>query len=186
MIAQLDGLFAQLIADGGFVLFPLLGCAALAWWGIGARWAILRNPSRTDQQLLEQSNSNDGVLGDFATELNSTTESPGKRHSIFVSYTHKLDIHKSLIISVIAIAPLLGLLGTVTGMIETFKGIGQSNLFSQSGGVAGGIAEALLTTQMGLVVATPAILVSRGLERKAEVLRNRMINLMSLANRCED
>ena len=37
MISQLERLFAQLIADGGFVLFPLLGCAALARWGIGAR-----------------------------------------------------------------------------------------------------------------------------------------------------
>ena len=185
MISQLERLFAQLIADGGFVLFPLLGCAALAWWGIGARWAILRNPSCSDQQLLEQSNTANGVLEDFASALQVTTQS-SKRHSLFVSYAHKLDLHKSLIISVIAIAPLLGLLGTVTGMIETFKGIGQSTLFSQSGGVAGGIAEALLTTQMGLVVATPAILVSRGLERKADVLRNRMINLMALANRCED
>ena len=75
---------------------------------------------------------------------------------------------------------------TVTGMIETFRGLGQSTLFSQSGGVAGGIAEALLTTQMGLIVAAPAILASRYLDRQAEVTRSRMIGIVKRGVVCED
>ena len=51
-------------------------------------------------------------------------------------------------------------------MIETFRGLGESALFSQTGGVAGGISEALLTTQMGLAVAIPAIVVGRILDRR--------------------
>ena len=61
----------------------------------------------------------------------------------------------SMILVIAAVAPLLGLLGTVGGMIETFSSIGQMALFAQSGGLAGGISEALLTTQMGLAAAIP-------------------------------
>lgn len=63
-------------------------------------------------------------------------------------------------------APLIGLLGTVTGMIRTFSvitdhGTGDPQLF------AGGISEALLTTQLGLAVAIPALLMHSGLSRWA-------------------
>ena len=101
-------------------------------------------------------------------------------------YSALLNQDRKLLKTVIAVAPLLGLLGTVTGMIETFRGLGQSTLFSQSGGVAGGIAEALLTTQMGLIVAAPAILVSRYLDRQAEVTRSRMVGIVKRGLVCED
>jgi biopolymer transport protein ExbB len=54
-------------------------------------------------------------------------------------------------------APLLGLLGTVTGMIETFMRIEQLGGQVDPSGLAGGIWEALLTTAAGLVVAVPAL-----------------------------
>ncbi len=65
------------------------------------------------------------------------------------------------------IAPLLGLLGTVTGMINTFKvitaqGAGDANA------MAGGISEALLTTQFGLTVAVPLILIHHMLSRRVD------------------
>ena len=65
------------------------------------------------------------------------------------------------------IAPLLGLLGTVTGMINTFKvitaqGAGDANA------MAGGISEALLTTQFGLTVAVPLILIHHLLSRRVD------------------
>lgn len=63
-----------------------------------------------------------------------------------------------------AAAPLVGLLGTVTGMIRTFDALTLSGV-SNSRAMAGGIAEALITTQAGLVVAVPGLLVAHGLER---------------------
>jgi biopolymer transport protein ExbB len=65
------------------------------------------------------------------------------------------------------IAPLLGLLGTVSGMINTFKvitaqGAGDANA------MAGGISEALLTTQFGLTVAVPLILIHHMLSRRVD------------------
>ena len=80
-----------------------------------------------------------------------------------------------------AAAPLLGLLGTVSGMVETFKGLGQQSLFSQSGGVAGGIAEALLTTQIGLIVAAPAIIANRMLDKKSTKLEAALQSLWNHA-----
>ena len=66
-----------------------------------------------------------------------------------------------------AVAPLLGLLGTVTGMINTFHvitvfGTGDPRL------MAGGISEALVTTQLGLAVAIPLLVIASLLSRKAQ------------------
>ncbi len=68
-----------------------------------------------------------------------------------------------------AIAPLLGLLGTVTGMISTFQvitlyGTGDPRMMS------GGISEALITTQLGLAVAIPIMLMHHMLQRRVETL----------------
>jgi biopolymer transport protein ExbB len=68
----------------------------------------------------------------------------------------------------VAAAPLIGLLGTVIGMIETFDSLADAELFSQSGGIAGGISQALFTTQLGLVVAVPGLIIGRILDRKAD------------------
>ena len=56
-----------------------------------------------------------------------------------------------------AVGPLLGLLGTVTGMILTFQGIALYGA-GDVGGMAGGISQALITTVWGLIVAIPTIL----------------------------
>lgn len=63
-------------------------------------------------------------------------------------------------------APLLGLLGTVTGMIETFMRIEQLGGQVDPSGLAGGIWEALLTTAAGLVVAVPALFAYHAFESR--------------------
>ncbi len=73
------------------------------------------------------------------------------------------------IIVIAAVAPLLGLLGTVTGMIGTFEiltefGTGDPRMLS------GGISEALVTTQLGLIVAIPMLLIGNLLDRAGENL----------------
>ncbi len=72
-----------------------------------------------------------------------------------------------------AVAPLLGLLGTVTGMINTFHvitahGTGDPRL------MAGGISEALITTQLGLAVAIPVLVAASLLSRKAQNIASDM------------
>ena len=69
-----------------------------------------------------------------------------------------------------AIAPLLGLLGTVTGMIETFQAI---TLFGTGDPklMAGGISQALVTTALGLAVAVPIILLHTYSSAKSRIIR---------------
>jgi biopolymer transport protein ExbB len=72
-----------------------------------------------------------------------------------------------------AVAPLLGLLGTVTGMISTFDilavfGTGNAK------GMAGGISEALITTQTGLLVAIPGLYMKGFLQSRARNLKQRV------------
>jgi biopolymer transport protein ExbB len=78
---------------------------------------------------------------------------------------------RTLVRTLVVLAPLAGLLGTVTGMIETFRSLADMALFTQGGGIAGGIAEALLTTQMGLAVSVPGLVVGRALDLRESSLQ---------------
>lgn len=68
-----------------------------------------------------------------------------------------------LIRACIVVAPLLGLLGTVTGMIETFDSILHGGYVTE---MSGGICKALLTTQYGLAIAAPGLVAERILVRR--------------------
>ena len=87
--------------------------------------------------------------------------------------SERLDRYGSVIMVVAAVAPLLGLLGTVTGMIATFDiitefGTGDPKLLS------GGISIALVTTELGLIVAIPLLLIGNMLNGWAERIKDGM------------
>lgn len=87
--------------------------------------------------------------------------------------SERLDRYGSAIMVVAAVAPLLGLLGTVTGMIATFDiitefGTGDPKLLS------GGISIALVTTELGLIVAIPLLLIGNMLNGWAERIKDGM------------
>ena len=84
-----------------------------------------------------------------------------------------LNRYLGLIAVLAAMAPLLGLLGTVTGMIATFDII---SIFGTGNAraMAGGISEALITTQTGLLMAIPGLYMSGFLSRRAENLKQRI------------
>ena len=82
---------------------------------------------------------------------------------------HQLERYLSALGTIAAVAPLLGLLGTVFGMIKVFNAImlrGSGN----PGVLAGGISEALITTAAGLTVAIPALVLHRYFERRIDSL----------------
>lgn len=79
-----------------------------------------------------------------------------------------IDSQLSLLKMLVATAPLLGLLGTITGMVETFSALSSNNSGETASMVADGISKALLTTTAGLVVAIPATILLLVTNRKAE------------------
>ncbi|PWG17257.1 MotA/TolQ/ExbB proton channel family protein [Salibaculum griseiflavum] len=72
------------------------------------------------------------------------------------------------------IAPLIGLLGTVLGMIEAFQALQDSGAQTDAGVLAGGIWEALLTTAAGMAVAIPATIALSWFESVADTVRHDM------------
>jgi biopolymer transport protein ExbB len=72
------------------------------------------------------------------------------------------------------LAPLLGLLGTVLGIIDVFHGLAEQGASADAGSLAGGIWEALLTTAVGLCVAIPFALLHAGFQSRVENVRGRL------------
>ena len=99
-------------------------------------------------------------LADLKQELVIETEEAARGY---------LGRHLALLNTIGNIAPLLGLLGTITGMIVAFESIAVAGA-GDPRVVAGGISQALVTTASGLVIAIPTIVSYRYLARKAESL----------------
>ncbi len=91
----------------------------------------------------------------------------------WISSSYELERRFSTISSWVSVCPLLGLLGTVTGMIETFRvitqyGLGNPNLTAE------GISIALLTTQAGLTAAFPLLILHNWLVNKKDSIINQL------------
>jgi biopolymer transport protein ExbB len=169
------------IESGGFVMPPLVVAAVILWCALGWRWAVLRRGSRRSlAEILrraqgQQAPSGRGLLERAArrgARLAARELDRPERYleELFSTFRREMSRGSTLIRVIVLAAPLAGLLGTVGGMIETFDSLGNMTLFAQSGGVAGGISMALISTQMGLVVAAPGLVAGRLLERKHDKL----------------
>jgi biopolymer transport protein TolQ len=81
-------------------------------------------------------------------------------HALTTISTQAKQLEKNLFVlsTIVTLAPFLGLLGTVWGILITFSGLHQGGMISSSSSVLGGISTALATTVLGLVVAIPALI----------------------------
>ncbi len=167
--------------QGGFVMPPLILGTLVLWYALGYRFATLkRGNARSVRVLVERYSSGyereaKGII-DRAVRLglsikaNRTEELRNYLDEAFYPFVRDIDAYAVLVRAIVVAAPLAGLLGTVTGMIETFDSLGDMSLYSQSGGIAGGISQALFSTQMGLAVAVPGRVAGRILDRKQQTL----------------
>ena len=152
------------IKQGGIVGYCIIGLGAfgllIAFW----RWLGLSSASRkVNAQLKRDTASTDNPLGRVlaAYEANKNADTETVELKLSEAALKEMpDLTKGLLlIKVISVvAPLMGLLGTVTGMIKTFQvitlyGAGDPKM------MAGGISQALMTTVLGLVVAIPMVLI---------------------------
>ena len=97
---------------------------------------------------------------------------------ITIKETSPYESRLNLLASVISISPMLGLLGTVTGMIRAFTNISKYGA-GDAAIVADGIAEALLTTAAGLMIAIPVIVIYNYLNRRLEKMENEIDDVVT-------
>ena len=93
-----------------------------------------------------------------------------------------MEQYLSLLGTIATVSPILGLLGTVMGMINIFSNLLEANLSSVSP-LASGIAEALVTTAAGLVVAIPTLIFYRHFTR---IIENYALELEEESNKLID
>lgn len=177
----------DVLHKGGWVAWVLAIMSGFLWYAIGYRYLFLKSQYlgyRPESLLKMKSLEESDLLGEVVSRVNRRLQEKTKDIETamqfeFQKFSQIISVHSQTIRSIVLVAPLLGLLGTVIGMIETFDSLQDAALFSQSGGVAGGISQALITTQMGLVVAIPGLLIGKKLDQKQERLTASMENLMS-------
>jgi biopolymer transport protein ExbB len=178
----------EILQSGGWIMLPILLCSILALAiSVERLWALIPAKIAPPNQLAEvwqkvKSNSiNPGYLRELKDSSplgallacglsNSRYGRDIMKDSIEETASHVIhDMERNLnaLGTIAAIAPLLGLLGTVVGMIDVFAQIvdvGTGN----AGVLAGGISQALITTATGLAVAIPALVMHRYLHRRID------------------
>jgi len=156
------------LAQGGWIMIPLLAVSVVMWtlvldrWREFTAWRRGGGPAaRLDALFADRRAGIPGredldreILGECALHLRRS-----------------LEIRLAAITVLAAVAPLLGLLGTVLGMIQTFDVLAMFGT-GNARGLAGGISVALITTQTGLLVAIPGLFMGGRLRELARRLQN--------------
>ena len=153
------------------------------WYGLGYRYLTLRRGTKGNVRRLvskhEKRGETQAMRGmlDYAAAdaLAAAKEAHSMGHSCrnyvmdaLSPYMMAVGMYSTLVKTIVVLAPLVGLLGTVIGMIETFDALQSSAMFSQGNSISGGISKALFTTELGLVVAVPGLIFGKILDKQEE------------------
>jgi biopolymer transport protein ExbB len=168
----------EIIRAGGWVMGPIILCSVLALgiiierlWTLRASrvvpdhlvaqvWHLLQHGGIDEERIRAVRDSSPlGRVLAAGLAQRSAERSILKEHIEDVGrhVAHDLERHLNALGTIAAISPLLGLLGTVTGLVGVFTVITHQGVGDPSA-LAGGISEALITTVAGLVVAIPALI----------------------------
>jgi len=173
--------FFSIMNKGGLAMWVLFILNLMLWYGIGYRRLILGRASTGNlRSLIKSHMKNDGkkeskglldVVIQDALNAAADAKAIGKKPRNYIydelqPYLRRIKKYAILVKTIVVLAPLIGLLGTVIGMIETFDALQTSAMFSQGNSISGGISKALFTTELGLVVAVPGLIIGRILEKK--------------------
>lgn len=186
----MDYLLPDMITKGGWLMAPILLCSVIALGVFLERLFKLRGARVLPFQLKQSVGDLIGrqkyaeaarlcqahpsalariyhaglkSAGQTRQAIKEVVEEVGRREAA------DLERHLSVLATVASITPLLGLLGTVSGMIKTFNLISEYGI-SNPGTMASGISEALITTAAGLSVAIPTLVAYRFVSSKADSL----------------
>ena len=180
----------EFVQAGGWLMLPILLCSILAAAIVGERFWSLRKTRIVPQGLVEQVRQwhRNGQLTEARIDEIRNGSPLGRVLAAgLVNLNHSREIMKEAIEdtgrqvvaslerflnalgTIASISPLLGLLGTVIGMIKVFATITTQGV-GDPGSLAGGISEALITTAAGLSVAIPALMFYRFFRRRVDEL----------------
>ena len=184
--------WASFLVKGGLMMGPLMLMASSLWYAIGYRLLTLKRGSNLKVSQLYTSELppvKDGNFRGFLVEAldlgrkEAHKQEKRLRHrleDVLFPLQEKMGNFRNIVAVLTALAPLAGLLGTVTGMIEMFDSLATQTFVSQTGGIAGGISQALYTTELGLIIAVPGVIVGRLLDRKEDEMREDLEQLKDL------
>tara|TARA_B110001454_G_C12695998_1_gene424407 strand:+ start:1069 stop:1671 length:603 start_codon:yes stop_codon:yes gene_type:complete len=180
----------NILISGGWFIWPLLVCSILLisiiierMWFLQRRLVAPKGLQRQIQNLINKDTlnaehqieiSSTSQLGDllihcyqYKLKSRELIETKAEEKASEISLT--LERNLSMLSTIASISPLLGLLGTVVGMITVFGNI-NVNGSANADLLAAGISEALITTAFGLIIAVPAIVFYRFFEQKTMTL----------------
>jgi biopolymer transport protein ExbB len=194
----------QLIVDGGPVMYPLTLCAFLSVGVMIERFIAIYKASSDNETLSEQVREhllagrvNDalaiceehsgpvaGLLANGIRNRNLDSDSIERAmEELALRETPLLYRRLGILDTIITIAPLLGLLGTVTGMIKSFHVVGSATGLNNPNAITGGVAEALLATATGLAIAIVTLVGYNYLTEKVkEIIADMEIRATQLMN----
>jgi biopolymer transport protein ExbB len=179
----------EIIYAGGWLMVPIIFCSVLAVAIIAERfWALRRRnviPAGVGEQVQEWAARheldkrhidqlrNSSALGRVLAAALANRHRPRELIKESVEDTgrhvlHELERFLNTLGTIAGISPLLGLLGTVIGMIKVFSAI-MAHGVGNANALAGGISEALITTAAGLCVAIPSYFFYRYFKGKVDM-----------------
>jgi biopolymer transport protein ExbB len=205
MVTSISGETITVLVKGGFIMIPLLGASLISVAVILERlyfWRKLRAQEIDStilplvaegdlkQALQVASTSQHPVARVLHAGLMSRNVSPGTAmQAVAQAELRQLRRHLPVLDTIITLAPLLGLLGTITGMISAFGIVSEAGL-GQPNAITGGIAEALIATATGLLVAIVTLIpynyFRARVEEMTDVMEERATRLELLLGKQEE
>ncbi len=180
----------QIWESGGWVMIPLFILAVLLYsqafqlllyarrtslrgQNEAAWWEWVRFPEHAEGRVAE-------VIRYTQSGVQTAGQVRNRFDEIRLALVALIDRRTRFVGTLVAAAPLLGLLGTVLGMLQTFFGISTSGGGETAGVVAEGISAALVTTQTGLTIALPGVFLVMIIQRMRHDLEAKLARLESL------
>ncbi|MBQ72066.1 MAG: hypothetical protein CMJ67_04080 [Planctomycetaceae bacterium] len=181
--------FLDFMHRGGFVLWPLLVLSVVTisivvertmfWWRLDsrsgqARYEKLVQAARKGDatRLATLAETDASPYAVFVRHLTSDGSTPDEASAAIAAEAVRPSLERGSILlsTIVTAAPMLGILGTVVGIIQSFELLGGDATITDPSQVSGGIAEALISTACGLVVALTALfpnMILRGRQERA-------------------
>ena len=193
--------FIHFMNAGGIVMWVLFTLNLPLWYALGYRYFTLKRGTQGNVRRLIEKHEKRGSekvyvgLLDYAIHDSINAAKVAKsipkkpREYIYDALFPYMVITKKysvVVKTIVMLAPLIGLLGTVGGMIETFDALQSSSMFAQGDSIAGGISKALFTTELGLVVAVPGLIFGKILDKKEEQFSHEFEQIVDIISTKDD